>query len=415
MAILNPDKTTVCNGIKVKEYLLTKHNPNRIDMPWAELPQKPLGITIHNTDWISVSSMTTPAEQYTRATVNGNMNDVRVHYYVDDVCAWQDLPLTLSGWHAADGNGDGNRKTIAIECIMKGSTDSTSLKSEDNCAKLAAYLLHKYKMNVEDNLFTHSHWLNYEDGKRGSNDYLNTYKRNGKNCPVYILPHWDNFKKKVKKELDKLNGSGSSTKPTVTEIYRVRKSWSDTASQIGAYSSLDNAKKACKVGYTVYDNNGKAVYTNSGTKPSTSTEKIDVTYQVYVGNSWLPAVKNYNTKDEDGYAGIDNKAIKGLAVKTTKGKLRYRVHIKNGGWLGWINKYNTNNWVDGCAGTRTREIDGIQFDLKDVQGYVVKYRVSLNGKAGYLDWVTGYNNGSEGYAGIFGSSIDRVQVEIIKK
>ena len=30
------------------------------------------------------------------------------------------------------------------------------------------------------------------------------------------------------------------------EIYRVRKSWSDTKSQVGAYTILENAKKACK-------------------------------------------------------------------------------------------------------------------------------------------------------------------------
>lgn len=59
---LNPDKTTTINGVKVNEYLLTKHNPNHIDMPTDNLPAKPLGITIHNTDWINVASNTTPAE-----------------------------------------------------------------------------------------------------------------------------------------------------------------------------------------------------------------------------------------------------------------------------------------------------------------------------------------------------------------
>ena len=179
---LNPDKKTNCNGVTVYEYLLTKHNPNRIDMPTVNLPSKPLGITIHNTDWINVASNTTPAEQYTRATVNGNMKTVRVHYYVDNTCAWQNLPLTLSGFHAADGSGDGNRKTIAIECIMRNSSDSVSTKSEDNCARLAAWLLHKYGLNVEDNLFTHTHWLNVKDGVKGSNDYLNTRKHPYKYC-----------------------------------------------------------------------------------------------------------------------------------------------------------------------------------------------------------------------------------------
>lgn len=81
MAILRPDTTTTLNGVKINEYLLTKHNPNRIDMPSVSMEGKVIGITVHNTEWISVASGTTPAEQYTRATVNGNMKDVRVHYY----------------------------------------------------------------------------------------------------------------------------------------------------------------------------------------------------------------------------------------------------------------------------------------------------------------------------------------------
>ena len=78
MAILRPDATTTFGGVTVNEYLLTKHNPNRIDMPSVSMAGKIIGVTVHNTDWISVASGTTPAEQYTRATVNGNMNDVRV-------------------------------------------------------------------------------------------------------------------------------------------------------------------------------------------------------------------------------------------------------------------------------------------------------------------------------------------------
>ena len=196
MAILKPDKTTTLGGVPVHEYLLTKHNPNRIDMPSASMEGKIIGVTIHNTSWITTASRTTPAEQYTRATVNGNMNDVRVHYYVDNVCAWQNLPLNLSGWHAADGSGNGNRRTIAIECIMSSAYNSTDKKSEDNAARLAAALLKKYNLSI-DHLYTHTHWLNVRDGKSGSVDYLNTAKNPYKMCPLYILPHWTAFKKKV--------------------------------------------------------------------------------------------------------------------------------------------------------------------------------------------------------------------------
>lgn len=250
MAILKPDKTTTLGSVTVNEYLLTKHNPNRIDMPFASMEGKVIGVTIHNTSWITTASGTTPAEQYTRTTVNGNMNDVRVHYYVDNTCAWQNLPLTLSGWHAADDSGNGNRRTIAIECIMSSAYNATDKKSEDNAARLAAALLKKYNLSI-DHLYTHTHWLNVRDGKSGSVDYLNTAKNPYKMCPLYILPHWSAFKAKVQSYMNA--DTPTSTNTSVKQLYRVRKSWTDAKSQIGAFSSLENAKKAFKSGYAVFD------------------------------------------------------------------------------------------------------------------------------------------------------------------
>ena len=257
MTILRPDATTTLNGVKINEYLLTKHNPNHIDMPSVSMAGKIIGVTVHNTDWITVASGTTPAEQYTRATVNNNMRDVRVHYYVDNVCAWQNLPHSLSGWHAADGSGNGNRRTIAIECIMSSAYNSTDKKSEDNCAKLAAALLKQYGLDI-NHLYTHTHWLNVRDGRNGTVDQLNTMYNRYKMCPAYILPHWVAFKAKVQSYLN--SGSTPATPTPTKQLYRVRKTWADAKSQIGAFSSLENAKKACKAGYAVFDSNGKQVY-----------------------------------------------------------------------------------------------------------------------------------------------------------
>ena len=271
MAILTPDKTTTLGGVNVKEYLLTGHNPNHIDMPSVSMAGKIIGVTVHNTDWITVARGTTPAEQYTRATVNGNMKDVRVHYYVDNTCAWQNMPHSLSGWHAADGSGNGNRRTIAIECIMSSSYNSTDKKSEDNAAKLAAALLKQYGLDI-NHLYTHTHWLNVRDGKRGTVDQLNTMHNRYKMCPAYILPHWAAFKAKVQAYL---NGT-SAAKPSNAQLYRVRKSAHDMKSQLGAYASLENAKKACKAGYSVFDSSGKAVYTNSRSGKFTKGQAVHI-------------------------------------------------------------------------------------------------------------------------------------------
>lgn len=171
---LTPDKTKTLNGVTVKEYYLTKHNPNNLAMP-KKRTKALKGVTIHNTEAISVSG-TTMSEQYTRATVNGNMKDVRVHFYVDDTEAWQNLLTSWQGWHAADGTGDGNTATIAIEVI------GNSSKAEDNAAKLAAYLLNKNNMDT-NNLFTHTYWLNVKANKTGTKDELCVLNNKTKNCP----------------------------------------------------------------------------------------------------------------------------------------------------------------------------------------------------------------------------------------
>ena len=415
MAILKPDITYNWNGLKINEYLLTKHNINKIDMPTIAM-SNPIGITVHNTESISVSSSTTMAEQYTRATVNGNMKDVRVHFYVDDVCAWQNLPLSLSGWHAADGSGNGNRKTISIEVI------GNSKKAEDNAAKLIAYLLDQHNWNVNSNLYTHTHWLNIRDGKKGTIDELNTMRNSYKMCPIYILPHWNEFKQLVS---SKQRNNSPKPNPT-TNLYRVRKTWEDAKSQIGAFGDLNNAKAACKPGYTVFDSNGVKIYSvpnnnNNIVKPvekpaATTVDKINVKYRAYSSGKWWGEVINYNNINSNGYAGIENGPIRGIAIKADKGQLKYRVHIKGGGWLGWISNYDINNWRTGCAGNKIRDIDAIQIDFSGVPGYKVRYRVSTIYTKSYLNWIEGYNtSNSMGYAGIFGKAIDKIQIEIVKK
>ena len=331
MAILKPDNTTTLCGVTVNEFLLTKHNPNHIDMPSVSMEGKVIGITVHNTDWISVASGTTPAEQYTRATYNGNMKDVRVHYYVDNTCAWQNLPLSLSGWHAADGSGNGNRRNIAIECIMSSAYNDKDKKSEDNCARLAAALLKKYNLDI-NHLYTHTHWLNVRDGKWGTVDYLNTAKNSYKNCPAYILPHWAEFKKKVESYL---SAGSTSTTPNPTpanQLYRVRKSWSDAKSQIGAYSSLENAKKACKTGYSVFDNSGKVVYTVAE-KTYTKGAKITLNNTTLYSSSTVKT----GTKKSGTYYLYDGQVVNGRMRITNSaancGKTPAGSYV-----TGWVNK-----------------------------------------------------------------------------
>ena len=59
-----------------------------------------------------------------------------------------------------------------------------------------------------------------------------------------------------------VNASGSPAEKLTSGYYRVRKTWTESKSQVGAYRILANAKKAADAnpGYSVFDPDGNAVY-----------------------------------------------------------------------------------------------------------------------------------------------------------
>lgn len=227
MAILKADKTTKMNGVKVNEFLLTKHNPNKISLP-SKMNGKVVGVTLHNTN--DLKNVNDDAEQYTRATYNGNMGTARVHFYVDDLGAWQNLPLDHQSWHAGQsgkpaqyGSGKGNSNTISIECIMKSADLSIeeNAKSRDNAARLVAYLLNKYNLTI-NNLYTHNYWVNVRNGRRGSVDQLNKINDGYKGCPIFIRPKWDNFKALVERYMKTPSSEPQKATESDFKSYKVK-------------------------------------------------------------------------------------------------------------------------------------------------------------------------------------------------
>lgn len=273
MSILSPDKTvTTTNGLKIKQKIIPDSLRATKDVaswckkggkmkPCAKLcgTGKPKGITVHNTNDINTAAGTTAAEQYTRATYNGNMGGVVVHYYVYESDIWQLLDNSEQGWHATDGASrrksqrggsdtiGGNVDTIAIECIGGKAT------SEDTTAKLVAYLCAKHGLNP------------------GTDIYAHKYFYPSKNCPAYILPHWSAFLANVKKYYDALTGAqkekisaGDTVKITGNYTVQSVNSQNAVLSGIGAISVKNlqlvaKAKKGIAVGSTVTIKSG-AVY-----------------------------------------------------------------------------------------------------------------------------------------------------------
>ena len=161
--------------------------------------------------------------------------------------------------------------------------------------------------------------------------------------------------------------------------------------------------------YSFYRPHWQGETKTTGSSASTASD-VDVTYQVHtVGGVWLPNVKNLAD-----YAGMDNRAIDGILADVGAGlTIMYRVHTVGGSWLPWVRGRSD------FAGIYGRQIDAIQMQIVNAPGstaYSAEYRVSTTGSKGYLPWVRDYNAvNDDGYAGIKGKPIDRLQVRIVRK
>ena len=97
-----------------------------------------------------------------------------------------------------------------------------------------------------------------------------------KSCPgEWLYSRLSDLASKVTAELGGSADSGEDDKETVvypekltSGYYRVRKSWSDAKSQLGAYRVLTNAKKQAdeNPGYYVFANDGTCIYPEQKTK-----------------------------------------------------------------------------------------------------------------------------------------------------
>lgn len=123
------------------------------------------------------------------------------------------------------------------------------------------------------------------------------------NCPgTWIKNHTQEICNKVNALLS------GKVEPSTKEIYRVRKSWQDATSQIGAYANLENAKKACKEGYNVYNSKGNVIYSVPvehckadiiGLQKILNIGGAGLVVDGIVGNKTLSAVKKYTVENGD--------------------------------------------------------------------------------------------------------------------
>ena len=279
MALLKPNSVYVANGVTVNEKIIPDgtrwqdaekakragFKANALYKKQAKLCKtgKAAKVTIHNTD--DLKGVDDDAEQYTRATYNENMGSVRVHYYVDDLGAWQNLRAGCGGtksdplntaevsWHSGDGSvvDGGNMTSLSIEVIMNDNKTHDE-KAKDNAARLTAWLLWKHGLDIDD-LVTHTYWVNKSVGRKFTDvdEQCCSPVSGQKWCPTYIfassnksvaMRNWKAFKQLVKGYLDNLNNFKEDAKPSEipylvrinTSVLNIRKQPTTKSAIVGA-------------------------------------------------------------------------------------------------------------------------------------------------------------------------------------
>lgn len=230
----------------------------------------------------------------------------------------QTMPWNYRPWGCGSGSkGSCNSGWIQFEICEDSLTDKAYFdKVYKEGVEITAYLCKMYNLNPKGTVTVNGvkvpvildHQTSYQLGMGGNHgDVQHWFKRYGKTLDD------------VRNDVAKLLGEDSTTTPptettpsqpsTSKILYRVRKSWKDAASQKGAYSVLENAKKCCDQagsGYYVFDGNGKVVYPKPAatTTPSTPT----------VPDNLKPGDV---IKLVSGATYVDGKAIPGWVFKST--------------------------------------------------------------------------------------------------
>ena len=159
--------------------------------------------------------------------------------------------------------------------------------------------------------------------------------------------------------------------------------------------------------FEVIKNGTKINPTNFLDSDFPSNSNVNVFYRVKtIKHGWLSEVRNL-----DDYAGFENSPITDVAIRVDRGSIRYRVHVKGGNWLPYVNGYDINDSINGYAGNG-KVIDAIEvyyYTPDDIRPYKrAKYKVN--------EYPWQYDNertnNQDGYAGLFGTNIVKFQIEI---
>lgn len=238
--------------------------------------------------------------------------------------------------------------------------------------------------------------------------------------------------------------STQSPQPTSEALYRVRKSWGDANSQVGAYKSLENAKTECNKysGYGVFDEKGNKVYPLSPPpeKPTTQPETPTKNGISIMGTSQATASQmvSYALKGNKD-PQLPNCTIRELAelfideakVEGVRADIAWAQTLKETGYFkyGGIVQPHQNNYAGigalndnaaGQAATFQTPTIGVRAQIQHLKAYASKgalvnecvdprFSLVTRGSAEFVEWLGAADNpNGKGWAypgGGYGASI----------
>lgn len=277
-----------------------------------------------------------------------------VHAFIDgnDGTVYQTLPWNHRGWH---GGGSSNNTHIGVEmcepacikytggatftCSDTATAKAVAKRTYEAAVELFAFLCKEYSLDPLADGVIVSHAEGYKRGiasNHGDPEHLWNQLNLG-----YTM---DGFRKAVKDAIKTEASSDTSESKEYPEkltsgYYRVRKTWKDTKSQLGAYRILSNAKAKVdeNAGYSVFDDDGNVVYTKAAVEMETREEATFEPYRVRVSITNLNIRKgpgtNYDKVGQYTGVGVFTIVDEAEGVGATKWGLLKSYAKKRNGWI----------------------------------------------------------------------------------
>lgn len=227
-------------------------------------------------------------------------------------------------------NATNDHRAITIE-VASDTTDPYAVtdKAYDALIELVADICKRNGIKKLVWSTTKSDRVNHKNGCNMTvhRDFAN------KSCPgEYLYSRHADIAAKVNAKLGATTSSTTSAGSTTTKtLYRVRKTWADSKSQLGAYSKLANAKAMAdkNPGYSVFDSNGNVVYTSADTSDTSTFTPYKVKVTTSVLNIRKGAGTNYGTNGSIRDKGVYTIVAEASGTGATKwGKLK-----SGAGWI----------------------------------------------------------------------------------